>query len=164
MIRESQRDGDGLERSFAMGFVRWGAAAFLALHGLLHWGIASAAQRPGAFRVPSLWGRDYASPVLESIGLGDASRIVGGTLWMAAVVAFVLAGMGVVRIGVPTGWVRPLTLVGAAASLLVFWLFWTDPVWIGALISAAVGLLALGWPLLARIARPIIGKPRASHA
>ena len=148
------RDQNDVERSLAVGAVRWGAAIFLALHGWLHWGMASAAQRPGAFRIPSLWGPDYASPVLDGIGLGALSQLLGGGLWLVAAIGFVLAALGVVRIGVPAAWSRVLALVAAAASLLLLWLFWTDPVWIGAIISAGIALVALAGPAVVRLARP----------
>ena len=154
------RDQTDIERSLAVGAVRWGAAIFLALHGWLHWGIASAAQHPGAFRIPSLWGPDYASPVLDGIGLGGLSQLVGGSLWLVAAIGFVLAGLAIVRIGVPASWSRGLTLASAAASLLLLWLFWTDPVWIGAVVSAGLGLAALAWPVVARSAHRNAGRPR----
>lgn len=158
------RDQSDVERSLAVGAVRWGAAIFLALHGWLHWGIASAAQRPGAFRIPSLWGPDYASPVLDGIGLGGLSQLLGGSLWLVAAIGFVLAGLGLVHVVVPATWPRGLALAAAAASLLLFWLFWTDPVWIGALISAGIALGALVGPAVVRLARQPLrdaGRPRS---
>lgn len=158
-------DEHAVERSLAIGAARWGTGVFLALHGWLHWGIASAAQRPGAFRVPSLWGPSYPSPVLEQIGLGGASQVVGGLLWMAAAIGFVAAAASLMRLVVPAGWARDLVIGSSACSLLLFWLFWTDPVLIGAVISGILGAAALAWPLAVRAVRALIARrPEPHHA
>lgn len=45
-------------------------------------------------------------------------------LWTIPSVGFVLAGLGVLGIGIPADWIRPLALVSAVVSIVAIALFW----------------------------------------
>jgi hypothetical protein len=98
-------------------------AVLLIVHGLIVAG-QSASSFSAASGVPnpawlSWWPANLGQSWLLSM-LGIEQTLVaraGGFLWLAAAVALVGAGLGVIGLGVPAAWWRGLALGGAALSL-----------------------------------------------
>jgi hypothetical protein len=103
----------------------------LMIHGFAHWQITSG------------WGKVTAdSAVLRALGMGDGALVSLGTaLWVAALLSFNLAGIGVFA---GQGWWRALAISAAVVSLLVMGLFWQPNFIIGALVDGGI-LVALLW-------------------
>ena len=112
----------------------------LMIHGFAHWQIISG------------WGKVTAdSAALRAVGMGDAALASLGTaLWVAALLSFELAGIGVFA---GQGWWRALAIGGAVVSLLVMALFWQPNFIIGAAIDIGilVALLWAHWPTSALV-------------
>lgn len=53
-----------------------------------------------------------------------ATHVLGFVLWTVALVGFVVAGLGVLGIAVPVGWIRPASVVASIVSLVGIALFW----------------------------------------
>jgi len=75
-------------------------------------------------------------------------------LWLACVVGFVLAGLGVLDLVVPTSWWRPLAVGFSVLSLVTLGLFWRGfpvliPNKVGAIavdVVLIVGIVFASWP------------------
>jgi hypothetical protein len=77
----------------------------------------------------------------------------GGVIWLAAGLALIAAGLGVLGFLIPTNWWRSLALFGAAASLLmlVIYLHPFYGIGIGASLILLAALLIKQWTVLAQI-------------
>ena len=53
-----------------------------------------------------------------------ATHALGLVLWAAALVGFVVAGLGVLGVAVPVEWIRPVAVVASMVSLVAIGLFW----------------------------------------
>ncbi|UCF20310.1 MAG: hypothetical protein JSU87_02560 [Gemmatimonadota bacterium] len=91
--------------------------------------------------------------VTEQLG-GAATRGLGLTLWLAALIGFVVAGLGLLDWLVPPDSWQPLAIAAALASLVAIALFWGGlpfffPNKVGAIavdLAVLVSLLWLRWP------------------
>jgi hypothetical protein len=103
----------------------------LMIHGFAHWQIISG------------WGKVTAnSAVLRAVGMGDGALVSLGTaLWVAALLSFNLAAIGVFA---GQGWWRALAIGASVVSLLVMALFWQPNFIIGATVDVGI-LVALLW-------------------
>jgi len=137
-----------------MNLWRFLIAALLIAHGLIHWGLAAAPPpAPGGPNTPywpSIW-RAASSDTwpVAAIGLDNAAvRALGGVLWIAATIGFVLAGLGVLGVPGLHEWWRGLTVASVAVSLPLFILFWHPWLIVGAALDVAilVSLLWANWP------------------
>jgi hypothetical protein len=82
-----------------------------------------------------------------TVGSGPAN-VLAVVLWGVAMVGFVLVGLGVLGLPVPAGWLRPLAVVAAVASLLAVGLFWESiPAVSGRIGAVAVDVIVL-WAVL----------------
>jgi hypothetical protein len=121
-------------------------AGLLAAHGLIHAGFV--AGRPAATADGPAWPFELArSWVLTPLGVpGDAIRIVGVGLVIAAIVAFALAGLVVAGI-LPAALWPALAMTGAAASLAVLLVFFHPWLILGVAIDLVViwSVIGAGW-------------------
>lgn len=53
-----------------------------------------------------------------------AANAIAVALWTVALVGFVVAGLGILGIAVPSAWIRPTAVVAAIVSLVAIGLFW----------------------------------------
>jgi NAD(P)-dependent dehydrogenase (short-subunit alcohol dehydrogenase family) len=90
----------------------------------------------------NLWG---SRPEASSWLLGRSAASLGTGLWVLALFAFLIAGVGA---GFHLGWWRSATVLATVVSLLALGLFWDRRFWIGLGVDVAVlaGLLWLRWP------------------
>ena len=123
---------------------RWPLGALLIIHGLIHalgvvwvWDLAD---------VDELGGPTFFS----QLAIGDLGMTVLGVLWLAAMVGFVVGGIGVAA---QTQWALPLVGGAAIVSLVPTMVWWGDA-WAGALVSAAVVVFVFGRPRLLRSHQP----------
>jgi hypothetical protein len=117
--------------------LRYGLALFLILHGLVH--------LIGFMRARRSWSYDswpYRTTVLGGrIEIGERGTLVLGWMWLFAIPAFIVAGIGLFVLA--SCWVT-LTGVVATISLLLCLLEWPD-LWPGMLINVAIlALLFVG--------------------
>lgn len=102
------------------------------------------------FLVPLLgiadWGQTARSWLITA---ETPARLVGGLLWLAAMVAFFAAVYGL--LGEHTWW-RGVTIIGAAVSIVGLIIFWVNPATSPAVAALVFNLLVLGsllivhWP------------------
>jgi hypothetical protein len=116
---------------------------FLGLHGLIHLGYVTPAPADPKypFRLNQSW-------LISRVGLSEQSvRLLGILLSIITVIGFTLSGLASLGILVPQAWWGSLTVLGAAASLLLLVLFWHRWLVIGVLIDVALlaGVLFLNW-------------------
>lgn len=87
--------------------------------------------------------------------IGDVpAKTISVVLWVVAVAGFVLAGLGLLELGVPEVWWKPLAASFAIVSLVTLTLFWNAfpvlfPSKIGAIavnVAVLVGVLIADWP------------------
>jgi len=87
--------------------------------------------------------------------LGDTgARVIGGLVWLLAMVAFIAAGLGLLAWLVPQNLWQPLAIGGAALSLVGLLLFWNafptpfpnNVAIIAVNVAILVSLLWLRWP------------------
>lgn len=98
-------------------------AGFLVLHGLIHASYLSPrpAPAPGAPAWPFELGRSW---LLSPLGVPEhAIRILGMALVAVGVIAFVLAALATLAVGLPASAWQPLVVVGAIASLALLGLY-----------------------------------------
>jgi hypothetical protein len=107
-----------------------GVGLLLAIHGFAHW------------QLTTLWG---SRPEASSWLLGSAAAGLGSTLWVLALLAFLVAGVGA---GFHLAWWRTAAVAAAAVSLVLMALFWDPRLWMGAAtnVGLLVGLLWLRLP------------------
>ena len=107
-----------------------GIGLLLAVHGFAHW------------QLTTFWG---SQPEATSWLLGGSAAGLGNALWVASLLAFLVAGIGA---GFHLSWWRPAAVAGAAVSLVLMALFWDARLWMGAATNVGVlaGLLWLRWP------------------
>ena len=107
-----------------------GIGLLLAVHGLAHW------------QLTTLWG---SRPEASSWLLGGGAAGLGNALWVVALLAFLVAGVGA---GFHLAWWRATAVAAATASLVLVALFWDPRLWMGAAtdVGVLVGLLWLRWP------------------
>ncbi|MBZ0287930.1 MAG: hypothetical protein K8I30_09975 [Anaerolineae bacterium] len=116
---------------------------FLAVHGLIHLGYVTPAPADPKypFRLNQSW-------LIASLHLPEQTvRLLGMTLSIITVLGFALAGLAALGIIVPQAWWQPLTILSAAASLLLLVFFWHTWLVLGVIIDVAllVALLWLNW-------------------
>ena len=82
-----------------------------------------------------------------AVGTGPTNALAL-VLWGVAMLGFVIVGLGVIGLPVPTAWLRPLAVIAAVASLLAVGLFWEAiPAMSGRIAAVAVDLVVL-WAVL----------------
>jgi hypothetical protein len=118
---------------------------FLIAHGLVHAGLAAAPRPDIPDAKPfSFW----TSPSWLLKGLGESfSRPAGTVLWIASLLLFVAAGLGVLGVpGLRDIW-SGLTVAGASCSLLLLLLFWHSWLVIGVVINIGLllAVIVFGW-------------------
>jgi hypothetical protein len=116
------------------------AAAFLALHGVVHlFGFVV----PWRLSEPS--GFTYHTTALNGVlELGEAGAKVLGVFWLALAVAFVIAAIGVL---LRRSWGIPLTAATAAISIVVCVVGLPEAgagIWVNAGILAVIAVVMLG--------------------
>ncbi len=129
-------------------------ALFLIAHGWVHFTLTVVpAPAPGAQRTPfwpSLWRDDTDSNWLVSrAGLpAGFVRILGSILWMATVIGFTLAGLGLLGIpGLSMIW-QGTIIFGAIASMLLLGFYWHPWLVMGVMINlVALASVWQQWPL-----------------
>lgn len=134
-------------------------AVLLIVHGLIVFGQSSGSFNPvGGLKNPSWlswWPSNLGqSWLLTSVGIEQSIVArAGGALWLAAGIALVAAGLGVLDLVVPAAWWRSLALSGTAISLVMLALYLHPFYGIG--IGASIVLLAAlvweQWPILERL-------------
>jgi hypothetical protein len=129
-------------------------AVLLIIHGLIVAAQAGGSFNPGPGIANPSWlpwwptalGQSW---LLSRPGLVGSPLVgVGGLLWLAAGVALVAAGLGILGVVVPPVWWRPLAVAGAALSLFMLFVY-LHPFYtlgIGADVVLLVALLWLHWP------------------
>ena len=133
--------------------LRIAIAVFLIAHGLVHYSLTTVpAPAPRALRTPFWpgWWRADTDPAWLASKLGlstDTVRTLGWMLWVATVIGFALAGLGLLGVpGLKTLWQATATF-GSAASLILLVFYWHSWLVLGAAIDVAVLLsLWLRWP------------------
>lgn len=125
-------------------------AVLLIVHGLIVTGQSSGSFTPvGGISNPSWlswWPTNLGqSWLLSMLGIEQtlAARM-GGLLWLAAGMALIAAGLGVLGLIVPLAWWRRLALAGAAISLVMLAVY-LHPFYIIGIGSSIVLLVALLW-------------------
>ncbi len=122
--------------------------AVLVLHGIGH----VLGFMPLVLRVSDSWStRSWALSGRMDDGAVTALAVV---LWSACAVGFVLAGLGVLDLVVPTAWWRPLAVAFSILSLVTLGLFWEGlpaliPNKVGAIgvdMLLIVGIVIASWP------------------
>ena len=107
---------------------------------------------PLFLKVPDSWNtRSWLLTGRLDDGVVTAIAVV---LWLACVVGFVLAGLGVLDLIVPTSWWRPLAVGFSVLSLVALGLFWQGfpvliPNKVGAIavdVVLIVGIVFASWP------------------
>lgn len=135
--------------------VRIVIAIFLIAHGLMHASLASAPlPQPGGLKTPfwPSWWRDNTDPSWPASKLGLPQGVVrsaGWVLWLAALVAFVVAGLGILGVPGLNTLVPVAAAAGALLGLVVLVLYWH--LWESAAILINLAILAgvfLRWPVL----------------
>ena len=123
-------------------------ALFLIAHGAITMSLATVpVPAPGALRTPYLpaWWRPNLDSAWPASQLGISPifvRTAGWLLWLAALVLFAAAGLGLLGLpGLNTLW-QPLAAAGAVASLVLLVLYWHPWLALGVLIN--IGILAGG--------------------
>ena len=128
-------------------------AFFLIAHGWMHYSLTTVpVPAPGALRTPfwPSWWRDAvdAKWLASQMGLSTGLvRTAGWILWLATVVGFTLAGLGLSGLpGFQAIW-QAAAVFGAVASLLLLGFYWHPWLVLGVVINAAV-LVSLWqqWP------------------
>lgn len=115
-------------------------ALLLIAHGLVHASLNFVPFQPNTPFWPSWWrpepGRSW---LLSRIGLGPtATRLIGGTLWVAAATGFVAAGLGALGLPILHNLWPVLAAVSAVVSLLMFALFWHPWLVVGLMINLLI--------------------------
>jgi hypothetical protein len=101
------------------------------------------------FLVPLLGIADWGQSSRSWLLTGDAARLIGSMVWVAALVTFAVAAFGL--FGQQTWW-RNAAIIAAFISIAGLILFWTTPVTAPALLALVFNLLVLGalvlvhWP------------------
>ena len=116
-------------------------AAFLIVHGLLHPGVWTAPQQPGA-QAPFVPGHSWALTAAR-VPPATAGALALALAWYTAVV-YAIAGVGVLA---GTGWWPTAALVAASSGLLLK-AVWFDP-WLALGVLLDVGVIvavACTWP------------------
>ena len=134
-------------------------AVLLIVHGLIVTGQSSGSFNPvGGVKNPawlSWWPANLGQSWLLSAFGAEQTFVgrAGGILWLAAGIALIAAGLGVLGLVVPSAWWRCLALAGAVISLgmLILYLHPFYGLGIGASAVLLVALLWNQWPLLERI-------------
>ena len=131
----------------------------LIVHGLIVSSQSSISFNPvGGTQNPlwlNLWPSNLGqSWLLSSLGI-ERSLLAraGGFLWLAAGIALVAAGLGVLGIIVPQAWWRSFALAGGVISLVMLAIY-LHPLYgigIGASLVVLVALFWQSWPLLAQL-------------
>jgi hypothetical protein len=123
-------------------------AIFFILHGLVHISLTFVpVPAPGAPRVPfwPSWWRPAVDPQWSITRLGvphPLVRTLGWILWLAALIGFVLAGLGLLGFpGLDQIW-QSTAIFGSISSLLLLVLYWHRWLFVALFINAAV-LLAI---------------------
>lgn len=111
------------------GYVRWPFAVLLVAHGAVH-----ALGFIWAFDAAEIAGLGGPSLVIVDLESGHPAILAFGVLWLVAMVAFLIAGVGV---ALGTSWSIPLTGVAAGISLVPTLVWWSDA-WVGALLSGII--------------------------
>jgi hypothetical protein len=125
------------------GFLRIAVAVVILVHGIGH----------ALFLAPCLgitqWGQSAHSWLLTGLLGGTATRLLGGLLWLAVIVGFAAAGVGLLA---QSPWWRTVAMISAGVSLLALALFAgsidTQPIASAAGMDLVilVALLWLRWP------------------
>jgi hypothetical protein len=131
-------------------------AVLLIVHGFIVASQSSSSFNPVGGVVNPAWLNWWPSNLGQSwllSPLGVERTLVakaGGFLWLAAGIALLAAGFGVLGFIIPTAWWRSLALIGAAISLgmLAIYLHPLYGIGIGASSVLLAALLWRGWPLL----------------
>ena len=129
-------------------------ALFLIAHGWVHFSLTTVpTPTPGAQRTPfwpGWWREDIdANWFASRLGLSDDFvRILGSILWVATVIGFTLAGLGLLGIpGLSMIW-QGTTIFGAIASMLLLGFYWHPWLVMGVMINlAALASVWQQWPL-----------------
>lgn len=112
-------------------------AFFYFMHGIIHLGFVSPApkQEPGAPEYPFTIAKSW-------LGLPEAFLKPTGTfLTVLVTIGFILVSMGILGFLVPQGWVKPVAIVSAIASLILVFIFWHN--WFVA--APILNLIILYW-------------------
>jgi hypothetical protein len=104
------------------------------------------------FLVPLLgianWGQSTQSWLL---GNGTLAKLLGGLLWLVALVGFAATGIGMIG---QQDWWSTAALLSCSVSLLGLIVFWTNPTRASAFFAAAfdivvpISLLVVRWPTI----------------
>ena len=102
------------------------------------------------FLVPLLgiaeWGQSARSWLL---GADTPAKLIGGLLWLVALIGFCAAAFGLFS---QQEWWRPVAIISSAVSLVGLLLFWANPASSSAVSAAVVdllvpiALLVIRWP------------------
>lgn len=140
------------------GYVRWPLAVLLLAHGAVH-----ALGFISAFDAAEIEGLGGPSMIIADLESGNPAILAFGVLWLVAMVAFMIAGLGV---ALRTSWSLPMAGVAAGISLVPTVVWWNDA-WIGALLSGII-LVAIAairprfvTPRLSGPARPGQAEPQS---
>jgi hypothetical protein len=124
-------------------------ALFLIAHGLMHYSLTTVPlPQPGALRTPfwPCWWREAIDPLwpVSRVGLAPSFvRALGSALWLAATVAFALAGLGLLGIpGLHSFW-QGAAIFASAVSLILLALFWHP--WLVMGIVLSLGVVVAVW-------------------
>jgi hypothetical protein len=132
-------------------YLRIFIVVLLAAHGLVHaslsWVPLPAATGPHTPFWPSWW-RDAVDPAwpISRLGLeAPAIRALGWALWLAVLLGFAAAGLGLLGVPALSGAWHILAAVSAGLSLFQLVLYWHPWLVVGALLDLAI-LGAVVWP------------------
>jgi hypothetical protein len=129
--------------------LRIGFAVLMIAHGLVHASLAAVpTPKPTELRTP-FWPGWWRSAVDEHwlaarLGLNaDIVRTAGWLLWLAALIGFSTAGLGLLGVpGLAGAW-RGLTAAAALLSLVLFLFYWHPWLFVGVLLDGIC--LAAAW-------------------
>lgn len=110
-------------------YLRWPLAVLLVAHGAIH-----ALGFISAFDLAEIEGLGGPSLIIADLESGHPAILAFGILWLVAMVAFMMAGVGV---ALRTSWALPLAGVATGISLVPAVVWWNDA-WIGALLSGII--------------------------
>ena len=130
-------------------------ALFLIAHGYIHFSLTKVpVPATGAMRTPFWpgWWRKDVDPLWLASRMGlpeTVVRIAGSMLWLATLLGFTLAGLGILGVpGLNAIW-QGMAIGGSIASLLLLGFYWHPWLVAGVLIDLAVFVsLGLHWPAL----------------
>ncbi len=130
-------------------YLRFGFAAFLIAHGLVHYSLTTVpVPAPGALHTPfwPAWWRKAIDPTWPAARLSlppAVVRLLGSALWVGVLAGFALAGLGVLGLPALNAAWPVLTVVAAVLSLILLVFYWHPWLVIGVLLN--LGLLAAVW-------------------